>query len=80
MGKCASGNIFQAKIDKLLSDIEGVKMYINYILIFSKYSFKKKTKQLIMIFERLCASGLKVNAPKCKFWIKRDTLPSYYIA
>ena len=29
MGMCASGDIFQAKLDKLVGDIEGVKTYIN---------------------------------------------------
>ena len=29
MGICASGYIFQAKVDELLSDIEGVKTYID---------------------------------------------------
>ena len=33
MGMCASGDIFQAKVDELIGNIEGVKMYINDILI-----------------------------------------------
>ena len=41
MGICASGDIFQAKVDELLGDIEGVKMYINDIIVFSKNSFEK---------------------------------------
>ena len=35
-GMCASGDIFQAKLDKLISDIEGVKTYIDDILVLSK--------------------------------------------
>ena len=31
MDICASGDIFQAKVDELPSDIEGVKIYINDI-------------------------------------------------
>ena len=41
MGMCALGDIFQAKVDKLLGDIEGVKTYIDDILAFSKESLYK---------------------------------------
>ena len=36
MGMCASGYIFKAKLDKLLSDIKSVKTYIDDILVLSK--------------------------------------------
>ena len=36
MGMCASGDIFQAKVDKLLGDIEGVRTYIDDILVLRK--------------------------------------------
>ena len=36
MGMCASGDRFQAKVDKLLGNIKGVKMYIDSILVLSK--------------------------------------------
>ena len=36
MGMCTYKDIFQDKIDKLLGYIEGVVMYINYILIQKK--------------------------------------------
>ena len=36
MGMCASGDIFQAKADKLLGDIKGLKTYINDILVLIK--------------------------------------------
>ena len=32
-GMCASEEIFQAKVDELISDIEGVKTYIGDILV-----------------------------------------------
>ena len=70
MGMCASGYIFQAKVDKLLSDIEVFKTYINYILVLIKDCFINYIEQLRMIFFRLCASGLKVNSPKCSFGLK----------
>ena len=43
MGMCASGDIFQAKVDYLLGDIEGVKIFIDNILVLSKESFSKHT-------------------------------------
>ena len=39
MGMCASGDIFQANIDELLSNIEGAKMYIDDILVLSQDIF-----------------------------------------
>ena len=36
IGMCASRDILQSKIDELLSDIEGVKTYINDILVLTK--------------------------------------------
>ena len=36
VGMCASGGMFQAKVYELLDFIEGVEMYINYILVLSK--------------------------------------------
>ena len=62
-----SGYIFQDKVDELYGDIEGVKTYINYTLVFIKESFSKHIYQIIVIFARLRAAGLKVNAPKCMF-------------
>ena len=40
MGMCASGDIFQAKVDKILGDIKGVKTYIDDILVLGKDSFE----------------------------------------
>ena len=37
MGMCASVDIFQSKVDKLLGDIDGVKTYINDIIVLRKY-------------------------------------------
>ena len=70
MGMTALVNIFQAKVDKVISDIEGFKTYINDILVLSKDVFKNHMDQLRIIFGKLRASGLKVNAHKCSFWLK----------
>ena len=64
MGMCASMGIFQAKVDKLLGDIEAVKTYINDILVLRKDFFTKHIEQMRIIFGRLRTAGLKVNAPK----------------
>ena len=64
MGVCASGYIFQAKVDKLLGDIKGVKTYIDDIIVLGKDCFKNHIDQLRIIFGRFRAAGLKVNAPK----------------
>ena len=60
MGMCASGDIFQANVDELLGDIEGVKTYFGDILVLSKDSFKKYIEQIQMIFVRRRAAGLKL--------------------
>ena len=41
IGMCASGGIFQAKVDEILGDIKGVKTCINDILVLSKDRFEK---------------------------------------
>ena len=70
MGMCASGDIFQAKVDKLLSDIEGVKKYIDDRLLLIKYCFGNYMEQLRMVFSILRAAGLKVNVLKCILGLK----------
>ena len=70
MGMCASGDIFQDKVDKLPGDIEGVKRYIDGILVLIKCIFENHIDRLKMIFVRLRAAVLKVNAPKCSFGLK----------
>ena len=64
MGMCASGDIFQSKLDDILGDIKGVKNYIDDIRVLSKDCFKNHAEQLMIIFGRLRAEGLKVNALK----------------
>ena len=67
MGMCTSRDIFQAKVDELLGDIEGVKTYIDDILALCKDLFRNHIKQMRTIFGRMCAAGLKVYTPKCSF-------------
>ena len=70
MGMCASGDIFKAKVDKLLRDIKGVKTNIDDILVLSKDSFENHIERLRIISGRLRTAGLKLNAPKCSFGLK----------
>ena len=79
MGICASGDILQAKLDKLLGDIEVVKTYINDILILGNDSFENHIEHLIIILVRLRAADLKVNAPKCSFGLNYIPYLGYVI-
>ena len=74
-----SGDIFQAKVDKILGDIEGVKTYIDDIFVLIRDNFEKHIDQLRIIFGRLRAAGLKFNAPKCIFGLKEVPYLSYVI-
>ena len=55
MGMCASGDILQSKVNELLGDIEGIKTYIDDIIVLSKDIFENHIYQLIIIFRRLHA-------------------------
>ena len=79
IGVCASGDKSQAKLYKLLGNIEGVKTYIYDILVLSKKSFSDHIEQLCIIFVRLHAAGLKVNYPKHGFGLKGITYLVYVI-
>ena len=79
MGMCALGDIFQAKVDKLLGDNEGFNRYINDILVLRKDCFRKHIEQLRMILVRLRTAGLKVNDTKCSFGLKEITYLVYVI-
>ena len=79
MGMCTSGDIFQAKLDNMLGDIKGIKTYIDDILVLIKEILSKNTEQRMMIFCRLCSSGLKVNDTKCSFGLKEINYLGYLI-
>ena len=70
MGMSILGDIFQADLDEILGDIEGVKTYINDIIVLSKDSFENNIDQLKIIFGRLRAAGLKFNATRFSFGLK----------
>ena len=72
-------DIFQSKVDELISNIEGVKKYIDDKITLIKYWFTKHNKKLRIIFGRLRASDLKINAPKCSFGINEIHYLGYVI-
>ena len=70
MEMCALVDIFQSKVDELLTYLKGFKTYIGDIIVLSKDLFRKQKYQLRIIFSILRASGLKFNTPKCSFGLK----------
>ena len=80
MGICASGDIFQYRVYKLLGDIEGVKTHTNNIWVLRKESFYKHNWKMMTIFGRFRAAGLRVNAPKCSFGLNAIPYLGYVIS
>ena len=76
---CTLGDTFQAKGDKIIGDIDGVKIYIDDLLVFIKDRLSKTIEQPSIIFSRLRAVGLKLNAPKCSFGLKEIPYLGYVI-
>ena len=66
-------------MDKLPSDIEGIKTFTDDILVLIKDFFTNHIKQLMIIFGRLRAAGFKVNAPKFSFGLKDIPYLGYVI-
>ena len=80
MGLCISVDIFQAKVNELLGDIEGLYAYFNEdILLTTKGSFEENLQQLRTCFQTFWNVGLKVNASKCSFGLKEIPYLGYII-
>ena len=79
MGLYVSGNIFQKKVNELLGDIQGVKEYINNILVLNNGPFEDHVQKLPEIFKRFQKAGLKVNANKYSFGVKDIPYLGYII-
>ena len=62
-----AGDIFKAKVDYLLGEIEWFKVYSGDTLVIDKGGFYHNIENIRVIFYKLCATGLKVNATKCSF-------------
>ena len=70
---------FHAKVNKLLGDIEGVKAYIDNILILNKGTFAEHREQLRICFSCILKAGFKTNANKCSFGLKEIPYLGYVI-
>ena len=79
MGMCALGDIFQAKVDELLGNIEGIKTYTGDKIVLIKCCLKNHIEQLRIIFGIFRAAGLKANAHKCSFGLKEIPYIGYII-
>ena len=78
-GMCASEDIFQAKLDKILSYNEAIKTYTDDILVLSEAILYKHIYQIRVIFSRLRVPVLKVCAPKCSFALNEIPYLGYVI-
>ena len=74
-----SPDIFQAKIYELLGDIQGVKAYIDDILVIKRGSFDEHLQQLEEVFGRCQKAGLKMNAEKCRFGLNEIDYLGYIV-
>ena len=79
MGVACSPDIFQAKIYELLGDIQGVKAYIDDILVIKRGSFDEHLQQLEEVFDRCQKAGLKMNAEKCRFGLNEIDYLGYIV-
>ena len=70
VGMCASGDIFQTKVDNLISDIEGVKTYIKYVLVLINESFSKAYRKTEYNFWYIASCRLKIRYSYVSFGVK----------
>ena len=59
------GDILQSKVDKLLGDISGVKIYIDNIMVLNKGKFEIHIDKIRVIFDRLRKAVMISNNKKC---------------
>jgi Reverse transcriptase (RNA-dependent DNA polymerase) len=74
-----AASIFQAVMDKILSGFERVFCYIDDILIGDE-TIEGLNKRLIAVFDRLLQFGVKINWPKCKFFVERVIYLSHEVS
>ena len=67
MGLCNSPDIFQEKMNELMSDLECIRAYIDDLLVITSASFEDHLNKLEEVLKRLQKAGLKVNAKKSFF-------------
>ena len=80
MGVSCSPDIFQAKINELLGDIEGICAYLDDLLLLSKGSWEDHLERLEEVLQRLKQKGLRVNPLKSFFGINEIEYLGYIIS
>ena len=79
MGLCNSPDIFQEKMNILMSDLDYVRAYIDDLLILTKGTFADHLQKLAVVLHKLKQAGLKVNAKKCFFAQEQLEYLGYWI-
>jgi hypothetical protein len=79
MGVSCSPDIFQAKIYDLLGDIEGIRAYIDDILVIKKGTFEEHLQQLNEVLRRCQKANIKLNAEKCSFGLNEIDYLGYIV-
>ena len=59
--------MFQAKVEKLLVEIDRIKVYIYDIIVLGKGGLYQDIDQLRVIFVEMCTAVIQVNVTKCSF-------------
>lgn len=67
MGVMCALDIFQSKMYQLMSYLEYVRTYLDYLLILSMGSFENHIQKLEVVLEQLSNSGLRIKTEKCIF-------------
>jgi Reverse transcriptase (RNA-dependent DNA polymerase) len=62
---------FQNVMTKLTQDVEYVKAYLDDLLILANKSFNNHLIKLEMVRARLSTAGMRINAPKSKFFAEQ---------
>ena len=68
MGIAGSPDIFQAKMSELMVALECIRTYLDVLLCITKASLDDHLDHLRLVLTRLQDVGLKINAPKSKFY------------
>jgi hypothetical protein len=76
MGLKCSPDIAQTIIENVLSDIEGVDVYIDDVDAFSN-DWNHHIIILSTILRRLCKNGFTINPLKCEWAVKETNLLGY---
>jgi hypothetical protein len=80
MGLCNSPDIFQEKMTELLEGLDSVRVYIDDVLHVTKHTWKEHLQGLDEILARIQSAGLKINAKKPFFGVKKLNYLGYTIS